>query len=73
MQEGDDLILRFEIAPADARGNLVLGFEVADDFGRRNRACGMFLRAIVEHLSLRRYRDCYQLIGTASSRCYQPL
>lgn len=42
MQEGDDLILRFEIAPADARGNLVLGFEVADDFGRRNRACGMF-------------------------------
>lgn len=43
MQEGDDLILRFEIAPADARGNLMMLFEVADDFEPRNRARGMFL------------------------------
>ncbi|WP_404710281.1 hypothetical protein [Sphingomonas sp. MMS24-J13] len=43
MQEGDDLILRLEIAPADKRGNLSIRFEVADDFVPRNRVRGSFL------------------------------
>jgi hypothetical protein len=43
MQEGDDLILRLEIAPADKRGNLAVRFEVADDVEPQNRARGFFL------------------------------
>lgn len=42
MQQGNDLILRFEISPADKRGNLVMRFEVADDHKPHNRARGMF-------------------------------
>ena len=43
MQEGDDLILRIEIAPADKRGNLAVGFEIADDYEPRDRVRGSFL------------------------------
>lgn len=32
MQEGDDLILRIEIAPKDSRGNLQVKFEIADQY-----------------------------------------
>lgn len=42
-QEGDDLILRFEIAPADKRGNLSVRFEVSDDVEPCNRVRGRFL------------------------------
>ena len=43
MQEGDDLILRFEIAPANKRGDLVVRFEVADDYQPQYRVRGWFL------------------------------
>ena len=43
MQQGDDLILRFEIAPLDTRGNLVVRFEVADDHKPYNRTRGKFM------------------------------
>jgi hypothetical protein len=43
MQEGDDLILRLEIAPADKRGNLAVRFEIADDYDPRQRVRGSFL------------------------------
>jgi hypothetical protein len=43
MQEGDDLILRLEVAAADKRGNLTIRFEVADDAEPRNRVRGCFL------------------------------
>lgn len=43
MQEGDDLKLRLEVAPADKRGNLFLRFEVADDDEPEDRARGRFL------------------------------
>ena len=43
MQEGDDLILRLEVAPADKRGNLAVRFEIADYVEPRNRARGVFL------------------------------
>jgi hypothetical protein len=43
MQEGNDLILRVEIAPANKRGDLVVRFEVADDYEPENRARGWFL------------------------------
>lgn len=43
MQEGDDLILRLEIAPANKRGDLVVRFEVADDIEPNNRARGYFI------------------------------
>jgi hypothetical protein len=43
MQEGDDLILRLEIVPADVRGNLSIRFEIADDFEPHNRLRGSFL------------------------------
>ena len=43
MQEGDDLKLRLEIAPADKRGNLLLRFEVADDDEPEDRTRGRFL------------------------------
>lgn len=43
MQEGDDLILRLEVAPADKRGNLAVRFEVADYVEPRSRARGAFL------------------------------
>ncbi len=42
-QEGDDLILRLEVGPADKRGNLAVRFEVADDYEPANRARGSFL------------------------------
>jgi hypothetical protein len=42
-QEGDDLIIRFEIAPADRRGNLAVLFEVADDYKPRDRVRGCFV------------------------------
>jgi len=42
MQEGDDLILRLEIAPANKRGDLAVRFEVADDLEPHNRARGYF-------------------------------
>lgn len=43
MQEGDDLILRLEVSPADKRGNLAVRFEVADEVEPRDRAHGRFL------------------------------
>jgi hypothetical protein len=43
MQDGDDLILRIEVASADKRGNLNVRFEVADDHEVRNRVRGSFL------------------------------
>mgnify|MGYP001596760088 CR=1 FL=1 len=43
MQQGDDLILRLEIAPADKRGNLAVSFEIADDYEPRHRVRGSFL------------------------------
>ena len=43
MQEGDDLKLRLEVAPADKRGNVFLRFEVADDEEPEDRARGRFL------------------------------
>jgi hypothetical protein len=42
MQEGDDLRLRIEIAPANKRGDLSLRFEVADYDEPHNRARGCF-------------------------------
>lgn len=42
MQEGDDLILRLEIAPADSRGNLDVSFEIADDYAPCHRVRGCF-------------------------------
>lgn len=42
MQEGDDLILRLEIAPANKRGDLAVRFEVADYDEPHNRARGSF-------------------------------
>ncbi len=41
-QEGDDLILRLAIAPANKRGDLAVQFEVADYDEPRNRARGWF-------------------------------
>ena len=43
MQEGDDLILRLEIAPANTRGDLAVRFEVADYAEPRHRARGCFM------------------------------
>lgn len=43
MQEGDDLILRLEVSPADRRGNLRVRFEVADDYEPQSRTRGYFL------------------------------
>jgi hypothetical protein len=40
---GDDLILRIEIAPANARGDLVVRFEIADDYEPGERARASFL------------------------------
>ena len=37
MQEGDDLILKVEIAPANASGDLKVAVEIADDNNRSNR------------------------------------
>lgn len=42
LQEGDDLIIRIEIAPANKRGDLAVRFEVADHSEPHNRACGSF-------------------------------
>ena len=43
MQEGNDLILRFEVSPANKRGDLIFRFEVADDYEAENRVRGWFL------------------------------
>ena len=43
MQEGEDLILRIEIAPANGRGDLKVQFEIADEFETRERVRGSFL------------------------------
>ena len=43
MQEGNDLILRLKVAPANRRGDLVVRFEVADDYKPENRVRGYFL------------------------------
>ncbi len=43
MQEGDDLILRIAIEPADVRGNLKVSFVVADSHNPNLRASGSFL------------------------------
>ncbi|KPF48238.1 hypothetical protein IP65_20695 [Novosphingobium sp. AAP1] len=43
MQEGDDLVLRLEIAPANRRGDLLVRFEIADDYEPQNRVRGRFL------------------------------
>jgi hypothetical protein len=43
MQEGDDLILRIEIVPADGRGNLTVRFEIADDYAAGDRVKASFL------------------------------
>lgn len=43
LQEGDDLILRLEIAPANTRGDLGVRFEIADDYEPCNRVRGWFM------------------------------
>jgi predicted membrane-bound spermidine synthase len=43
MQDGDDLILRLEIAPANTRGDLAVRFEIADDYEPRHRVRGSFM------------------------------
>ncbi|MES3083862.1 hypothetical protein [Sphingomonas faeni] len=43
MQEGDDLVLRFEIASANKRGDLLVTFVVADEHHRGSRVSGSFL------------------------------
>ncbi|WP_294336131.1 hypothetical protein [uncultured Sphingomonas sp.] len=43
LQEGDDLILKIQIVPADKRGGLIARFEVADDYEPQYRARGYFL------------------------------
>lgn len=42
MQEGEDLILRLEIAPANKRGDLAIRFEIADEHARDCRTRGCF-------------------------------
>lgn len=42
-QEGEDLIIRVEIAPADLRGNLRVSFEIADLHETQNRMRSAFL------------------------------
>lgn len=42
MLEGEDLILRLEIAPANKRGDLAVRFEIADDRERNCRLRGRF-------------------------------
>jgi hypothetical protein len=43
MQEGNDLILKVEIAPADKRGTLIVRFEIADEFETDERVRGSFM------------------------------
>jgi len=43
MLEGDDLILRVEIKPANSRGDLAVGFVVSDDHHPECRVRGWFL------------------------------
>lgn len=43
MQQGDDLILRIEVKPANLRGDLAVLYEVADMHEARNRIRGSFL------------------------------
>lgn len=43
MQEGDDLILRLEIAAVDRRGTLAVRFEVADHAEPQSRARAQFM------------------------------
>jgi hypothetical protein len=43
MQEGDDLILRIEIAPANKTGDLIVRVEIADDHAPQNRVRSSFL------------------------------
>lgn len=43
MEEGDDLILRMEVSPADKRGNLLVRFELADDYQPQDRIRGHFM------------------------------
>jgi len=40
--EGDDLILRIEIAPANRRGDLAVRFEIADDYEPQERVRASF-------------------------------
>ncbi|MFZ2998280.1 hypothetical protein [Sphingobium sp.] len=42
MQEGDDLILRLEIAPANNRGDLAVRYEIADEHEPHCRTRGWF-------------------------------
>lgn len=42
-RKGDDLILGVEIAPANPRGDLIVRFEIADDYEKRERVRGSFL------------------------------
>lgn len=42
-QQGDDLIIKIEIAPADRRGNLRVGFTIADQHDPQNRVRSSFL------------------------------
>lgn len=43
MQEGDDLILRVEIAPASKRGDLIARIEIADDYEPQQRVRASFM------------------------------
>lgn len=43
MQDGEDLILRIEVASADKRGNVIVRFVVANDHEAHNRVRGSFL------------------------------
>lgn len=54
MQEGDDLILRMEVCPADKRGNLLIKFELADDYEPQDRIRGHF---VTNYPDLSRFSD----------------
>ena len=53
MQEGDDLILRIEIAPANKTGDLLVRVEIADDHEPRERVRSSFLTSYAELDSFR--------------------
>ncbi len=58
MHQGDDLMIRLEIAPANNRGDLAVWAEIADDHDRRCRLRAGFLTNYPDldafHLSIAR-------------------
>ena len=65
MQEGDDLILRIDVSPADKRGNLLVRFELADDYHPQDRIKGHFM---TNYSDLSRFRFRGQRVSTAVLR-----